>query len=313
MGKQNLDERCACRPARVGNVFNLQPDMRPPLAFLEKLDTHGHSPHESFTNGYFTYPSSDVVNSVKVLAEEVYRILAAIASLEKDASSISCGLQYILKVMTLSQSENLSTQDSDNFWDFFYCKPADLRRWHDNVQANTKMRDLLPGILETGVTSSYVETNDVGMLQESTSGNAGNAFDKFDVEMCGKDSGVVLGFVSQSAMHFDDLIKASHKNTGLHKSMMDQSCVKVSALYSMPSDFETDFLLAHLNPDSGFVPQSVKVCGEGKAMLIEESKEDKTIQMCNQMFTSVNFKSEVESASYTPFSWAHMAGFFSSR
>lgn len=107
-------------------------------------------------------PSNGVLNCVKMLAVEAHHLRATIGSLDKRASSLSCGIQHVLKMISSGESEDLSTKVDDNFWDFFSCKPTDLQKWNDVVQANTSMDGWIPQLSEgqTDGASSAVDTND---------------------------------------------------------------------------------------------------------------------------------------------------------
>jgi len=108
-------------------------------------------------------PSSNVFNCIKMLAVEAHNLHATIGSLEQRALSLTCGFQHILKVMSSSESEDVSTKAEDNFWDFFSCKPTDLKKWNNIVQANIGTDGWIPPKLskhQTDDSSSAVETND---------------------------------------------------------------------------------------------------------------------------------------------------------
>jgi len=85
-----------------------------------------------------------------MLAVEAHHLRATIGSLEKRSSSLSCGIQHVLKMISSGESEDLSTKVGDNFWDFFSGKPTD--------QANTSMDSWIAKLSES--TSIAVETND---------------------------------------------------------------------------------------------------------------------------------------------------------
>jgi len=118
--------------------------------------------HRAVHYGSVFHPSNSVFNCVKMLAVEAHNLHATIGSLEKCASSLTCGFQHVLKIMSSGESEDVSVKADDNFWEFFSCKPTDLQKWNSIVQANTSMDGWIPKLSEkqTDATSSAVETND---------------------------------------------------------------------------------------------------------------------------------------------------------
>merc|ERR1712137_879311 len=90
----------------------------------------------------FDLPPVSVLNCVKILAVEAHNLHATVASLEKKASSVNCGLQHILKILSSSESEDSPTE-VDNFWYFFSCEPTVLPKLNDILlDVNDEISDL---------------------------------------------------------------------------------------------------------------------------------------------------------------------------
>jgi len=75
-----------------------------------------------------------VLDHVKMLAVEAHYLQANIASLQKSASSLNCGFQHILKMMSYGGPKEMLIED--NFWDFFSCEHINLQKCIDTEQAN---------------------------------------------------------------------------------------------------------------------------------------------------------------------------------
>jgi len=83
-----------------------------------------------------------VLNCVKILAAEVRDLHSTIDLLEKKASSVSGGLQHILKIISSSESRD-SCIEVDNFWYFFCCEPTVPKKLNDIMQETSdEMSDI---------------------------------------------------------------------------------------------------------------------------------------------------------------------------
>jgi len=58
--------------------------------------------------------------------------------------SLNCGLQHILKIVSLDESTRLSTGADDKYWDFFSYEPSVFQNLNEFVKTNTTMDDWLP-------------------------------------------------------------------------------------------------------------------------------------------------------------------------
>jgi len=142
------------------------------------------------------------------------------------------------------ESEDLSTKADDNFWDFFSCKPTDLQKWNDIMQANTSMDGWIPKLSEshTDGASSAVETND----DTSEFGFYESPVDGLSRMFSGSDSSPV----AQS----DGFVLSIDNDT-------------VGGIFTEP--------LEHLDTDFRLVSQLQNLPGGGSdAMLIRDGEED---------------------------------------
>lgn len=140
---------------------------------MEKKDADECGFSESSTAGHSSSTSTKVLEHVKMLAHDAQQIVSTLASLQLHASSVNCGLQEIVKMLTAvrfghlpmlsiieNQFENLpilvmnpderpgsgSSQKDDHYWEFFDSE-LEPQKTHDRALAETAVGDGPPETL----------------------------------------------------------------------------------------------------------------------------------------------------------------------
>lgn len=223
--------------------------------------------------GHFFDSSTKMLEHVKMLAEEAQQIICTIALLQVHASSVNCGLQDIVRMMSTAQFRNLPTYElnekpfeslafpvmnadqpesmscprDDHYWDFF--DSPEPQNQHDSVSLDTALGDWSPRIL---------------MSKSSAFENVCNRLNQLDSPFFGDNNGM---FVEPMAEFESSLrcvaspltLPGTAFITDSHKSM---GCEVFNLSSTLPDPEGVDDIfagpLAKLEAASNFIHESLR-------------------------------------------------------